>query len=190
MKINLGIMLSRLTTAVVLMTVPFAVQHTDAQQKDTKIDRKKVVMRHNVQNTQFDTLSSLTIGNGKFAFTVDATGLQTFPELYKGGVSLGTQSEWGWDTFPNKGNYKFEETLKAYDFNNEGRQALYSIQWKDGGRNSEATNYFRENQHRLQLGNIGLEITKKTDNQCKHQISHRSGKSWICGLVLFPVLLR
>lgn len=161
MKINLGTMLSRLTTAVVLMTVPFAVQHTDAQQKDTKIDRKKVVMRHNVQNTQLDTLSSLTIGNGKFAFTVDATGLQTFPELYKGGVSLGTQSEWGWDTFPNKGNYKFEETLKAYDFNNEGRQALYSIQWKDGGRNSEATNYFRENQHRLQLGNIGLEITKK-----------------------------
>ena len=44
-----------------------------------KIDRREVVTRHNPHVTQLDSLSSLTVGNGRFAFTVDATGLQTFP---------------------------------------------------------------------------------------------------------------
>ncbi len=59
------------------------------QEKTSKIDRHAVVTRHNVENTSFDTLSSLTVGNGKFAFTVDATGLQTFPEKYEEGIPLG-----------------------------------------------------------------------------------------------------
>ncbi|PZU02469.1 MAG: hypothetical protein DI622_21025, partial [Chryseobacterium sp.] len=80
-----------------------------------KIDRKKVVQRHNIVNVKADTLSTLTVGNGKFAYTVDITGMQSFPEYYKNGVSLGTQSEWGWNSFPNTENYKFEETLKPYD---------------------------------------------------------------------------
>lgn len=71
-----------------------------------KIDRQKVVQRHNIVNTKVDTLSSLTVGNGKFAYTVDVTGMQSFPEVYKNGVSLGTQSEWGWNSFPNTENYK------------------------------------------------------------------------------------
>lgn len=64
-----------------------------------KIDRKALVTRHNVKNTSIDTLASLSVGNGAFAFTVDATGLQTFPEKYQKGVPLGTQSEWGWDSY-------------------------------------------------------------------------------------------
>jgi hypothetical protein len=132
-----------------------------------KIDRKKVVQRHNIVNTKVDTLSSLTVGNGKFAYTVDITGMQSFPEVYKNGVSLGTQSEWGWDSFPNTKNYKFEETLKAYDFNNDGRKALYSTQLKSPERNKEAVEYFRVNQHRLQLGNIGIELIKKDGQKAK-----------------------
>ncbi|MCS3870206.1 hypothetical protein J3D55_003122 [Chryseobacterium ginsenosidimutans] len=132
-----------------------------------KIDRKKVVQRHNIVNTKADTLASLTVGNGKFAYTVDITGMQSFPEYYKKGVSLGTQSEWGWDSFPNTQNYKFEETLKAYDFNNDGRKALYSTQLKSPERNKEAVEYFRVNQHRLQLGNIGLELLKKDGQKAK-----------------------
>ena len=57
----------------------------------TRIDRKALVQRHTVKVTSFDSLSSLTVGNGKFAFTVDATGLQTFPDYYRGGVPLSTQ---------------------------------------------------------------------------------------------------
>lgn len=130
-----------------------------------KIDRKAVVQRHNIVNQSADTLASLTVGNGVFAYTVDVTGMQSFPEYYKKGVSLGTQSEWGWNTFANDGNYQFEETLKSYDFNNEGRDAKYSVQHKEGGRNTEATEYYRVNPHRLQLGNVGLAFTLENGEQ-------------------------
>ena len=70
-----------------------------------KIDRHKVVSRHNPRVTQLDSLSSLTVGNGRFAFTVDATGLQTFPGTYSNGVPLATMSEWGWHSFPNIEGY-------------------------------------------------------------------------------------
>jgi len=132
--------------------------------KDTdtaKIDRKAVVCRHNVVNESIDSLSSLTVGNGEFAFTVDVTGLQTFPLTYQHGVALGTQSEWGWDSFKNTAHYRFEETLKNYDFNHDGHDAKYSIQWKEPQRNKDAADWFRENSHRLQLGNVGFELYKK-----------------------------
>ncbi|MET3534979.1 hypothetical protein [Chryseobacterium limigenitum] len=132
-----------------------------------KIDRQKVVQRHNIVNTKVDTLSSLTVGNGKFAYTVDVTGMQSFPEVYKNGVSLGTQSEWGWNSFPNTENYTFDETLKAYDFNDDGRKALYSVQLKESERNKKAVEYYRVNQHRLQLGNVGIELYKKDGQKAK-----------------------
>ena len=44
------------------------------------IDRKALVDRNKVQVNAFDSLASLSLGNGNFAFTVDITGLQTFPE--------------------------------------------------------------------------------------------------------------
>lgn len=124
------------------------------------INREAVVKRHNVHITKADSLSSLTVGNGEFAFTVDVTGLQSFPEYYAKGVPLGTESEWGWHSFPNTNNYRFDETLKTYDL--EGRKIPYPVQIKEPERNKEAVEYFRVNPHRLQLGNIGLEI-KKTD---------------------------
>src|SRR5215203_3748341 len=74
------------------------------------IDRKTLVERQKVINTKFDSLSSLTIGNGKFAFTVDVTGLQSFPKEYKKGIPLGTQSEWGWHSCIGTSNYKRRET--------------------------------------------------------------------------------
>ena len=63
------------------------------------IDRRAVVSRHNVKLAKADPLSSLSVGNGEFAFTVDISGLQTFPEAYEAGISLGTQSQWGWHSF-------------------------------------------------------------------------------------------
>src|SRR5690606_5634674 len=70
-----------------------------------------------------------------------------------------------WNSFDNDENYRFEETLKSYDFNNEGRDAKYSIQHKEGGRNTEATEYYRVNPHRLQPGNVGLHFTLKSGEQ-------------------------
>ena len=59
------------------------------------IDREAVVQRHNVHILEIDTLNAITLGNGRFAMTMDITGLQTFPEHYQQGTPLGTLSEWG-----------------------------------------------------------------------------------------------
>ena len=45
-----------------------------------RIDREAVVSRHNPHLQSVDTMSAFTVGNGHFAFTVDVTGLQTFPK--------------------------------------------------------------------------------------------------------------
>jgi len=124
-----------------------------------KIDRKAVVQRHNVVVTKINSLSSLSVGNGNFAFTVDATGMQSFPDAYANGVPLGTQSVWGWHSFPNTEDLKIEETQKTYEL--EGRKISYIVQLKEPERAKKAVEYFRVNQHRLQLGNIGMEIKKK-----------------------------
>ncbi len=130
-----------------------------------KIDRKALVQRHNVINNSTDTLSSLSVGNGRFAFTVDATGLQTFPEHYDKGIPLGTQSEWGWHSFKDTAGYKFDETLKTYTLN--GRNVSYSVQWNQPGRNRNAANWFRENVHRLQLGNLGFVLLHKDGSEAQ-----------------------
>lgn len=123
-----------------------------------KIDRFALVNRHNVQITEFDSLNSLSVGNGKFAFTVDATGMQTFPELYKNGVCLGTQSEWGWHNFPNTENFRLEESFQYFEV--EDRKIPYAVQHREPGRAQDAANYLRINPHRLHLGFIGLDLHK------------------------------
>jgi protein-glucosylgalactosylhydroxylysine glucosidase len=130
-------------------------------QNDTgKIDRKSLVERHTVMINQFDSLASLSVGNGGFAFTVDVTGLQSFPDAYARGVPLGTESDWGWHSFPNVHHYQFKDALKTYQLN--GRAVKYAVEWNHGPEKNKATaNYFRQNPHRLQLGNIGFEIVKK-----------------------------
>jgi protein-glucosylgalactosylhydroxylysine glucosidase len=40
----------------------------------TQINRKALVERHKVIVHEFDSMSSLSVGNGNFAATVDATG--------------------------------------------------------------------------------------------------------------------
>ena len=124
-----------------------------------KINRQMLVTRHNVKVQQVDSLASLSVGNGKFAFTVDATGLQTFPDRYQNGVPLGTQTEWGWNTFKNTENYTLEESLR--DYQQYGRNISYAVQVKTPDRNKKASDWFRQNVHRLQLGNLGLDITLK-----------------------------
>ncbi|MDR0745270.1 MAG: hypothetical protein LBF17_02100 [Mediterranea sp.] len=130
-----------------------------------KIDRFALVSRNNPKVSAFDVLSSLSTGNGNFAVTVDATGLQTFPELYSAAVPLGTQSQWGWHSFPNTLKYKPEETLKDYNF--RGWNEPYAVQFNEPGRQQDAANFFRANPHRLHLGYIGLELTNESGELLK-----------------------
>ena len=124
----------------------------------TKIDRYSLVNRHNIRIQKADTLASLSVGNGDFAFTTDITGLQTFYKEYEKGVTLGTQSNWGWHTFPNNENYKLTESTSLFDF--QGRKVPYLVQFKGNTREAAASSYFRENPQRLQLGVIRLLLTK------------------------------
>ncbi len=130
-----------------------------------KIDRFALVSRHDVTVNKFDSLASLSLGNGSFALTLDATGLQTFPGIYENGVCLGTQSDWGWHSFSNKGNYRLEESFQYFDV--EGREVPYAVQWNEPGRKRDAANYFRQNPHRLHLGNIGFELLKESGQHVK-----------------------
>ena len=120
------------------------------------IDRKALVERHNPLVTSVDTLASLSVGNGHFAFTADVTGLQTFPEYYRHGVPLGTQSEWGWHSFGNPQNLRIEESYKMEDFGH-GHRELYATEFKEQGRARDAANWYRSNPHRMHLGCVGLE---------------------------------
>ena len=119
------------------------------------IDRKAVVQRNNPHVTSLDTLGALTVGNGGFAMTVDATGLQSFPQLYSNGMPLGTMSDWGWHSFANPQQLRPEEALKAYDFGH-GHTEFYATQFNEPGRPHDAAEWYRQNPHRMHLGAVGL----------------------------------
>ena len=122
-----------------------------------KIDRKSVLERNNPKVTNADPLNSLSVGNGHFATTVDVTGMQSYPLNYQQGVPLCSMSDWGWHSFPNTENLRHEETEKVMDLGH-GRKEVYAVEYKVDGRGKKATEYFRINPHRLNLGNVALVI--------------------------------
>lgn len=128
----------------------------------SSIDRQAVVSRHNPHITQIDSLSSLSVGNGHFATTVDVTGMQSFPEIYAHGIPLTSMSDWGWHSFPNTEGLKAEESWRTMRFPHRNHDEIYAVEYKQGGRQQQATAYFRQNPHRLNLGTVGLWLTDAT----------------------------
>ena len=119
--------------------------------KVTTIDRRSVVERHQITITQSNPISPSQVGNGKFAFGVDITGLQTF-------VPFNTLSDWGWHSFP------LPEGMSADDFrqsplDTHGRAVLYDI---PNPEQPELSQWLAGNPHRANLGRIGF-ILKKED---------------------------
>ena len=125
------------------------------------INRQAVTSRNNPVITKADPLASLTVGNGHFATTVDVTGLQSFPFDYEAGVPLTAMSDWGWHKFKNTTGLTPQDSEKAFDLGH-GHQEVYAVEYKaskgDASRNVAATEYFRVNPHRLNLGIIGLDM--------------------------------
>ncbi len=142
----------------------------DTDNIDKPINRQAVVSRNNPVITTADPLASLTVGNGHFATTVDVTGLQSFPFEYEAGVPLTAMSDWGWHKFENTNGLTPQESEKAYDMGH-GHAEVYAVEYKKqkDGRHRLATEYFRVNPHRLNLGAIGLEL--KDANGKKVEIS-------------------
>ena len=121
-----------------------------AQAAGERLDRRPVVERHNPVLRGFDGRSPLSVGNGELAFTVDTTGLQTFPRLYDSGMPLCTLSQWGWHTAPGGAG-----TLRLEEYDTYGRMVGYPTSSKG---QKELFDWLRENPHRLHLGRIGFAI--------------------------------
>jgi hypothetical protein len=92
---------------------------------------------------------------------MDVTGLQTFPEEYRKGMPLGTMPQWAWHLFPNSGDYKFTDIMKAYD--SHGREVFYPVgssELRVSGQalpeQTTAAAWLRDNPHRIHLARLGL----------------------------------
>jgi hypothetical protein len=114
------------------------------------IDRAALVARHAIRVDRLDPLNPLTVGNGDFAFTADATGLQSFEDLYHDrGVPLETRSTWAWHSFPNPAGLRLEDAMAPYPF--QGGTIFYPSR-----QDTPAGAYFRENPNPVPLGQLSL----------------------------------
>lgn len=121
------------------------------------INRKELVRRHNPSIFGFEHHSPLSVGNGEFAYTVDFTGTQTFPEQYSGGIPLCTMSQWGWHSTPFSKDRPHCDLadLKFKEYDTYGRSVDYPT---CGKGQEEVYNWLRMNPHRFHLGRIGFEM--------------------------------
>ncbi|MCG6921672.1 MAG: hypothetical protein LJF15_11410, partial [Acidobacteria bacterium] len=119
------------------------------------IDRRALVTRHNPTVTGVDPWAPLTVGNGRFAFTVDVTGLQTFGETYyTEGIPLETLARWAWHTNPNPEGYRLEDAQVPYTA--YGQTVEYPTDMA-----SEPGQWLRRNPHDVPLGILGLEVRRE-----------------------------
>ena len=124
------------------------------------IDREAVLFRNNPIIMEADPLASLSVGNGRFATTVDVTGMQTYVDDYKNGIPLTAMCDLIWHSFPNTQGLKPSDSEKTFDLGH-GHPEVYAIEYKKGRadeRNIAATEYLRVNPHRVNLGAVGLSL--------------------------------
>ncbi len=116
------------------------------------IDRRALVSRHDPRVRAVDFTSPLTVGNGGFAFTMDATGLQTFVDAYhEHGIPLETQARWAWASDPNPRGDALADADEDYALP-DGRTQRFPT-----NAASPAGDWLRRNPHVQPLGRLGLE---------------------------------
>ncbi len=149
---------------------------SSCNQEQPGIDRFSLVTRHNIYTSSIDSLNPLSVGNGNFAFTVDASGLQTFPDFYSKGISLGTMSNWGWHTDENPSNYSLSDVYKTYQVH--GRSVDYVHQFRAGEDSGKAaaSDWLRANPHRIHLGMIGLQVMKNDESEISVSDLHNNSQ--------------
>lgn len=114
------------------------------------IDRQALAARHSPHLKAIDIMAPLSVGNGRFCFTADVTGLQTFPEHYRaGGTPLETQARWSWHENANPNQYKLSDANR--DYTAHGRTQGYPTR-----STTPAGIWLRENPHIQPLPQIGF----------------------------------
>ena len=134
------------------------------------IDRRGLVADHAATLTEADPQSPLSVGNGEVCFTVDITGLQTWPERYPvsdpaggaPGTLLSTLSNWGWHTSPGGESFSITHCTRPYQ---TARGAVRYVDLSrelgspDAGQITTEEAWLRGNPHRLDLLRMGLVTT-------------------------------
>lgn len=110
-----------------------------------QIDRYAVVSRHNVRTTSLNVKSPAQVGNGKFAFGMDVTGLQTF-------VSFNTLSDWGWHSEPLPEGKTVSDYKPVY-IRTYKKNIPYIL---SNPEEKEISDWLRCNPHRIDLARIGF----------------------------------
>jgi len=114
------------------------------------IDRQALVTRHNVAVHAIDGGSALSVGNGKFCFTADVTGLQSLEKIYYDrSFPLETMSRWAWLEDPNVNHYTLADASEVID--THGRPVSYPMK-----QSSPAGDWLRKNPRDFPLGQIGF----------------------------------
>ena len=113
------------------------------------IDRKNVVTRHNVVTRSTLPYSPAQVGNGKFAFGMDITGLQSF-------VPFSTLSDWSWHSFPLPEG-KTPEDYKPVMVESYGKSIPYL---NFNPQEEEISKWLKANPHRFNLGRVGFVLMK------------------------------
>ena len=117
-----------------------------------RIDRQALVERHDPHLTAIDPMAPLSVGNGRFAFPADVTGLQSLPGLYHDkGIPTETQARWSWHEDPNPHGYKLADANR--DYTAWGRTVGYPTNTR-----TPAGQWLRENPHVQPLPQIGFVI--------------------------------
>lgn len=114
-----------------------------------KIDREKVVRRHNIETTLSNPKSPAQAGNGEFAFGADITGLQTF-------VPFNTMAHWAWHSFPLPEGKKPDD-FKGAAYITHGRNIMYPV---PDPEQPELSEWLAGNPHTFNLGRIGFVLSK------------------------------
>lgn len=122
---------------------------------NAQIDRKAVVTRHNIVITDKNLKGPSQVGNGKFAYGFDITGMQTFTDAGN------TLSDWGWHQFPLPTAEKPED-FKGQEWNTQGRMVQYDIQ---NEAQMKLAKWMRANPGRFHLGRLGLILKKKDGSE-------------------------
>ncbi|GHV55371.1 hypothetical protein AGMMS49579_18050 [Spirochaetia bacterium] len=131
------------------------------------IDRQRLVTRHNPVYTKPQKDAPLSVGNGRFCFTADWTGLQTFYDDYAvadDAFPLCTMSEWGWHSYADAP--KDDSRLRLIPFDTQGRPVSYAV---DDAGQEELFKGLRQNAHKFHLGRISFDLNGKplTQENCR-----------------------
>ena len=118
------------------------------------INRRQIIERHNPTYKKLNKDAPLSVGNGRFCFTADFTGLQTFFDEYAAAddaFPLCTMADWGWHSYTPQED---ESKLRLTPFDTYGRSVNYAA---DNTGQEELFKNIRVNAHKFHLGKISFE---------------------------------